>query len=76
MIEGCCFEMNGLYTWVDLDVIPLGLYDILIRMDWLESHFSILDCHGKIITCLDENMNLIQIKGIMRPIFVRKISSI
>ena len=65
------FTMNGLYTMFDLDVIPLGLCDILIGMDRLESHHAILDCSGKIVHCLEEEGNTIQVTGILRPIYVR-----
>ena len=30
--------MNGWLTCVDMNVIPLGSYDVLIGMDWLEVH--------------------------------------
>ena len=40
-------EMNGLVTYVDLNVLPLGSYDILIGMDWLEAHRVNLDCYHK-----------------------------
>ena len=30
--------MNGLVTYVDMNVLPLGSYDFLIGMDWLEAH--------------------------------------
>ena len=73
MIEGCCFEMNGFQTRANLDIIPLGSYDILIGMDLLESHFAILDCHNKTIMCFDEDRKPIQIKDIPRPIYVRQI---
>jgi len=73
--------MNGLQTKANLDVIPLGSYDILIGMDWLDSHFAILDCHNKTIASLDEDGNPTQVKGpevlrfwgqgIPQPIFVR-----
>ena len=63
MVENCCFEMNGLQTKANLDVIPLGSYDILIGMDWLDSHFAILDCHNKTIASLDEDGNPTQVKG-------------
>ena len=28
--------MNGMKTFVDLNIIPLGSYDVLIGMDWLD----------------------------------------
>ena len=30
-------EMNGLFTREYLNIMPLGSYDLLIRMDWLEA---------------------------------------
>ena len=38
MVEKCPLVMNGLVTCVDLNVLPLGSYDVLIGMDWLEAH--------------------------------------
>jgi hypothetical protein len=46
--------MNGLNTKVDVNIIPLGSYDCLIVMDWLENHQLVLDCYNKTIMCLDE----------------------
>ena len=36
--------LDGLVTYADLNVLPLGSYDILIRMDWLELNKVKLDC--------------------------------
>jgi hypothetical protein len=47
-------SLNGVNTNVDINIIPLGFYDIIIGMDWLDKHHVILDCHNKIFTCLDE----------------------
>jgi len=76
MVKNCCLEMNEFQTKVDHDIIPLRSYDVLIKMNWLEKYFSFLDCHNKIITYLDEDKNTIQIKGILRPISISKISAI
>ena len=35
VVEKCPLVMNGLITCVDLNVLPLGSYDVLIGMDWL-----------------------------------------
>ena len=37
--------MSGLVTCVDLNVLPLGSYDVLIGMDWLEAHGVKIDCY-------------------------------
>jgi hypothetical protein len=36
----------------ELNILPLGSYDCLIGMDWLDQ--AILDCRNKEFTCLDE----------------------
>ena len=46
--------MNGVSTIVDFDIMPLGSYDVLIGMDWLDVHHVVLDYHNKTFTCLDE----------------------
>jgi hypothetical protein len=46
--------MNGFNKNVDVNTIPLGSYDCLIDMDWLEKQQIFLDYYNKTITCLDE----------------------
>jgi hypothetical protein len=36
MGKACPMDMNGLSTREDLNITPLGSYDCLIGMDWLE----------------------------------------
>jgi hypothetical protein len=36
MVKSCPIDMNGLSTRAYLNIIPLGSYDYLIGMDWLE----------------------------------------
>jgi hypothetical protein len=54
MVKSCLMEMNGLNTREDFNIFPLGSYDFLIGMDWLDQHHVILDCHKNAFTCLDE----------------------
>ena len=56
--------MNGLITYVDLNVLPLGSYDVLIGMDWLESHRVKLDYYNKTFECTDEEGNSVVVKGV------------
>ena len=44
VVETFPLVMNGLITYVDLNFLPLGSYDVLIGMDWLEAHEVKLDC--------------------------------
>ena len=74
VVEKCPLVMNGLITCVDMNVLPLGSYDILIGMDWLEAHRVKLDCHNKTFKCMDEEGNLVVVKGIPKVILARKVS--
>ena len=56
-IKVCPLEINGLKTIAELNIIPFGSYDVLIVMDWLDSHHAILDCDDKSYTYLDEEGN-------------------
>jgi hypothetical protein len=54
LVKSCLVDMNGVGTKEDLNILPLGSYDCLIGMDWLEQHHVILDYHNKSFTCLNE----------------------
>ena len=57
VVEKCPLVMNGLITCVDLNVLPLGSYDVLIGMDWLEAHRVKLYCYNKTFECMNEEGN-------------------
>jgi hypothetical protein len=75
VVRSCFINLNGVSTNADMNIIPLGFYDILIGMDWLDQHHVVLDCHSKTFTCLDEEGKQSTMKGIPRPISIREISS-
>jgi hypothetical protein len=62
MIKACPMDMNGLHTNVDSNIIPLGSYNFLIGMDWLDKHHVVLEYYNKAFTCLDEEGNLRKVK--------------
>jgi hypothetical protein len=66
--------MNGLNIKVDVNIIPLGSYDCLIGMDWLEKQHVFLDCYNETITCLDEEGKRGKVQGIPRVVVDREIS--
>ena len=68
--------MNDFITLDDLNILPLGSYDLLIGMDWLEKHKVILIFFCKTFTCLDKTGNTIKIKGIHRKVTIREIYSL
>ena len=55
LVKYCPIDMNGLNTKVGVTIIPLGSYDFLIGMDWLEKHHDFLDLYNKTTTYLDED---------------------
>jgi hypothetical protein len=75
MVKACPMEINGLCTKDDLNIIPLGSYDCLIGMYWLDENHVVLDCY-KTFTCLDEEGNLISIQGITKVVTIREVSSL
>ena len=68
--------MDKLETVVKLNVLPLGSYDLLIGMDWLEQHRVILNCYDKTFTCLNSEKKPVSVKGIPRKTIVRYISAL
>ena len=68
VVEKCPLFMDGLVTSVDLNVLPLGSYDVLIGMDWLEAHKVKLDSYNKTFECMDEEENLVVVRGIPKVI--------
>jgi hypothetical protein len=76
MVKSCLIDMNGLNTKADLNILPLGFYDCLIGMDWLDQHHNLLDCHNKEFTFLDEEGKLRKVQGIPREVTIREISAL
>jgi hypothetical protein len=76
MVKSCLMDMNGLNTRADLNILPLGSYECLIGMDWLDQHHAILDCHNKAFTCFDEDGSLRKVQGIPRVVTIREISAL
>ena len=63
--------MNQFKTSIKLNVLPLGSYDVLIGMDWLEQHRVVLNCFDKTFTCLNNEGEMVTVKGIPRKTTIR-----
>ena len=63
-------------TSIDLNILTLESRDILIGMDWLESHKTIINCLHKSFDCIDEKGNYHTIRGIYRHIAMQEISDV
>jgi hypothetical protein len=75
LVKSCPVDMNGMSTRVELNMLPLGSYDFLIGMDWLEQHHAILDCRNKEFTFLGEEGNPRKVKRIPKVVTVKEIST-
>jgi hypothetical protein len=75
LVKSYQVDMNGLSTNDELNILPLGSYDCLVGMDWLDEHHAILGCHNKEFTCLDEEGNWKIVQGIPRDVSIREIST-
>ena len=75
-VENYEIFMSHLKTQIKLNVLPLGSYDVLIGMDWLERHQVVLNCFQRTITCLNDKGERITVKRIPRKVSVRQISAL
>ena len=69
-------NLNGYQTEMNLNTFPLGSYDVLVGMDWLEKHKAIGNFLDKTIQCIDGERIPVIVKGKLRPISIRKISAL
>jgi len=51
-----------------LNVLPLGSYNVLIGMDWLEKHWSLVNCKTKTIYYKYDFGEKQEMQGIKRPV--------
>jgi hypothetical protein len=76
VVEACPIRIEGFHTQVDMNVLPLGYYDILLGMYWLYAHKEKLNCYEKTIECKDEEGSTIILQVIQKPVSVRHISTL
>ena len=75
MVRDCNVNIGGCDTKMNLYSTTLGTYDLIVGMDWLESHQAILDCYNKTILLKNDQGETIVIKGIRRDVTLRLISA-
>lgn len=76
VVTECLLELNELSTTKNLNIFLLGLYDILISMDWLEQLCGKVDYYNKTIECVDGKGMPTKVRGILQQIVVTQISSL
>lgn len=54
MVENLRVEIGGITTIFKLSLLPLGSRNILIGMDWMETHRAKVDCYENVIEFLND----------------------
>jgi len=57
----------------NLNILPLGSYDMIIWMDWLEQHKAVLDCYTKVLIYKDNLGTTRTTQGIPKLVSVRQV---
>ena len=76
IVNNCEVNLNGSPTIVNVNILPIGSYDILIGMDWLEQNHVMLNCLHKSILCTNSQGNQVNIQVIPKKVYVRHIPSL
>jgi hypothetical protein len=53
-VMGFVLNLGEFVTRANLYAMTLGSYDVVIGMDWLESHEAILNCKTKRLSLVDD----------------------
>ena len=53
-VMGCALNVGDFFMRVNLYIMILGSYDVVIGMDWLESHEAILNCKKKWLSLVND----------------------
>jgi hypothetical protein len=74
-IDNYLLELGVCTTRLKVYVTALGTYDLIIGMDWLESHRAMVDCFAKRVLCIDNEGRPVEIHGVRREVSLRFIST-
>ena len=72
----CEVKIQDHVTKINLNIFPLGSYDMIISMDWLERYKVVLNCFDKTLSYVVEDQIVRRIKGISKLVSLRQISII
>jgi hypothetical protein len=75
-VTGCVLNLGEFFTRANLYATTLGSNDVVIGMDWLESHEAILNCKTKWLSLVDDKRQRRVIIGRNQGVSLRFISSL
>jgi hypothetical protein len=69
------FKLDGQNIKTNMNIFPLGSYDVIIGMDWLEKNKAVLDFYAKTLRYKDIYDTTRTTQGIPKPVSVRQVSA-
>ena len=75
-VKDCIVNMDQFETSMKINVLPSGSYDMLIGMDWLAQHRVILNFFDTTFTCVNNDGEIVNVRGIHRKIAIRQVSTL
>jgi hypothetical protein len=74
-VNNCIVDLGVCTTRLKVYVIDLRAYDLIIGMDWLATHRSLVDCFTKKVLCVDDEGRPVEIQGAQRKVSLHFIST-
>jgi hypothetical protein len=74
-INNFLVDLGVCTTRLKVYVTTLGTYDLIIGMDWLEDHQSMVHYFSKRVLCVDDEGRPVEIHGVRRKVSLRFIST-
>jgi hypothetical protein len=60
-VNNCIVDLGVCTTRLKVYVAALGVYDLIIGMDWLAAHRALVDCFAKRVLCVDDEGRPVEI---------------
>jgi hypothetical protein len=74
-VDNCLVDLGVYTTRLKVYITALRTYDLIIGMDWLESHRAMVDCFAKRVICVDDEGRPVEIHGVRRNVSLCFIST-
>jgi predicted aspartyl protease len=74
-IDNCIVDLGVCTTRLKVYITTLGAYDLIIGMDWLEAHRSLVDCFANRVLCVDDEGRPVEIQGVQKRVSLLFIST-
>jgi hypothetical protein len=67
-VDNCIVDLGVCTTRLKVYVTALGAYGLIIGMDWLAAHRTLVDYFAKRVLCVDDEGRPIEIQGVRRKV--------